>query len=296
MEQKDYLIIAGVVLLLAGIFGYFFLFKKGGSDFKAPVMDGSSVFVSKNKINDPRPAMIYVHNGCPCLGQPMGQVFQNLATEMQAFGSFYQMKVDQSKIEANYSPPYVAFFVAGQLITGFKAGSKADLQTFFMKLIGAIDKTSPISGGVPVPSPIPGVTPAPGGGTPTPGGGTPTPGGGTPPGGGGGGPISNIINGILGGGTPGATPGGILNNLIPNIGGGNASGILNNVVKAVGPVANEVITNLSAADIKNIMSIATSFDPSGISGSITSAIPDSMIDMVRNWLIGMTKAQSLFIN
>lgn len=293
MEQKDYLIIAGVVLLLAGIFGYFFIFKKGGSDFKAPVMDGTSVFVSLNKINDPRPSMVYVHNGCPCIGQPMGQVFQNLAIEMQAFGSFYQMKVNPAKIQASFNPPYIALFIGGQLITGFQAGSVEDLQKFFLKLIGTVDK-NPISGGVPAPSPTPGSPP------PT----SPTPGGTTP---GTGGPISNIINGILGGGgktpgTPGTSPGGIISNLIPGSGGGGilsniggGSGILNNVVKGVAPIANQVITNLSPADIKNIINMATTFDPSGISGTITGAIPDSVIEMARNWLIGLTKAQSLLI-
>jgi hypothetical protein len=288
MEQKDYLILAAIVVLLAAVFGYFFLFSKK-SDFKVPVMDGTNVFVGLNKINDPRPAMVYVHNGCPCLGQPMGQTFQNLATEMQAYGSFYQIKANPAKIQASFSPPYVAFFIGGQLITGFQAGSLSDFQTFFLKMVGTVTGNTKVSGSVPTPG---AVTP----GAVTPGAVTPgvvTPGAVTP----GSGPIANIINGILGGGTtPGTAPGPI-SDLLKGITGGNIndSGILAGVVKGIAPIANTALTNLTTADLRNIITTATSFDPSGISGTVVGFIPDSAIEMARNFLIGLTRAQSLYI-
>ena len=129
MKSDDYSVISSVIFII-GVVVIIFIFSRRNQNFKSPILNAKNIFIGKNQINDKRPTLIYVHNGCPCLQQPLGTTFQSMANEFQTKAAFYELKYDESKLNAS-SIPFVAFFIDGNYFNGFNANTLNDFQSWF---------------------------------------------------------------------------------------------------------------------------------------------------------------------
>lgn len=132
MKSDDYIVIGSVIFII-GVVVIIFIFSRRNQNFKSPILNAKNIFLGKNQINDKRPSLIYVHNGCPCLQQPLGETFQSMANEFQTKAAFYELKYDDSKLNVS-SIPYVAFFIDGSYFNGFTANTLKDFQTWFSQI------------------------------------------------------------------------------------------------------------------------------------------------------------------